>query len=173
MRGLDAKQRGDQRIYVLARVVKSERRANRAFDTHTSQDRLCAMMAGANRDAFLAQGCAHLFGANIVENERQNSRLLARRTDQAQTRYREKGCGSVIQQLVLVGGNAFNSDLLNIVERGTKSGCVGLTLFTRYVPASTGTQDKNVTNQRGVICSIIGTVLVTFASWRACCSLSV
>src|ERR1700755_226790 len=49
----------------------------------------------------------------------------------------------------------------------------GTTLFTRYVPASTGTHCRKLTSHRGVIACIIGTVLVTVASWRACCSFNV
>src|SRR5258707_24635 len=49
----------------------------------------------------------------------------------------------------------------------TTASLPSFTLFTRYVPASSGVQGRRLTSQRGVTPPQIGGVFVVLASWRA------
>ena len=83
------------------------------------------MVSGAHRDAFLVERGANVFGANVVEHERQDASFFASRSDQPQTGDREQSRRRVDQELVLVGGDALDPDLRDIVERRAESNSVG------------------------------------------------
>src|SRR5208282_2839177 len=67
----------------------------------------------------------HILGANVVENEGHHARLFARGSDQPQTGDREESRSRISQQFMLVGGDAFHSDLFYIVERRAQPHGIG------------------------------------------------
>src|SRR3984957_3630409 len=83
--GGDPPERHDQPINVSARIVKGQRRPHRALHSETPQDRLGAVMSGAHGYALLIERSADVFGPVAVQNEREHSRLLGRRSYELQS----------------------------------------------------------------------------------------
>ena len=82
--GLYAQQRYNERVNILAGVVERQGRAHRGLKPEPAQNRLGAVMSRADRNSFLIEGLAHVFGAEAVENEREHARFLARGPDEMQ-----------------------------------------------------------------------------------------
>src|SRR6266511_2958786 len=110
--GLDAPQRSDERVDVLAGVVERERWADNGLDAEAAQDRLGAVVARAHGDALLVERGADVLGAEAVEDERHDARLLARGADEAQAGDGEEPRGRVFEERVLVGGRGLDADRL-------------------------------------------------------------
>ena len=75
---LNAQQRGDERVDVLAGVVEARATGAPCLQAEPAQDRLGAMVAGAHGDALPVERLADILGADAVEHERENAGLLAR-----------------------------------------------------------------------------------------------
>lgn len=73
---MDTEQGGGQGIDIGTGVIGSERSANGAFETEAAMDRLGAMMAGADGDAFAIEKVAEFLGADTVEDEGEHAGLL-------------------------------------------------------------------------------------------------
>ena len=86
--GLNAEQCGDQGVDVFAGVVERQRWADRGLEAEPAQDGLGAVVPGADRDSFLVERLADVLGAETVEDEGEDTRLLARGADQIAGRER-------------------------------------------------------------------------------------
>ena len=67
---------GDERVRLFARVVEAERRAARGGHVEAHHQRLRAVMAGADGDAFLVEDRADVVRMHAFEHERDHRRLL-------------------------------------------------------------------------------------------------
>ena len=94
---LKTQQSNDQCIDVFTSIVEGQRWPDGALHSHTAQDRLRTVVAGAHRDALLIKRNSNILGANVIENERHHASLLACCPDQPQTGYREQFSCAVIQ----------------------------------------------------------------------------
>src|ERR1700685_3041772 len=63
--------------------------------------------------------------SSLIEDERHHACLLARRSDQAQAGHREQFRRTVIQQLMLVGGDIFHPDSAHVIDRSSESNGIG------------------------------------------------
>src|SRR5476651_813464 len=70
---LEIPDRADEGVYIFAGVVQRQRRTHGAFDSEAAKNRLGAMMAGTNGDAFLIQRGADIFRAKTIEDERKHA----------------------------------------------------------------------------------------------------
>ena len=70
MKDLDAFfQRRRKNVQLFFRVIESERRARRAGNAEMFHDRLGAVMAGANGDAFPVNQGPYVMGMDAVDHE--------------------------------------------------------------------------------------------------------
>src|SRR5580692_10961402 len=81
---LEPEQCGDKGVNILTGVVKGQRRANRAFNSHATQDGLSTVVAGSHGDTLVVERDSNIFRANVIENERHHTSLLACCSDQPQ-----------------------------------------------------------------------------------------
>ena len=97
------------------------------LDAEAAQDRLRAMVAGAHGDALLVERRADVFGAEAVEHERDDARLLRGRADRGAGRGRVAATSvAVAQQLVLVAARRCSMPIaIHVVERGAEAHGVG------------------------------------------------
>ena len=86
------------------------------------------MVAGADGYALGVQDGADVVGVDVFYDEGQYTSLARRSADDAQAADGLQGLGAVLQQFVLVGGEGFVADGLDVVHRRAKadgSGDVG------------------------------------------------
>src|ERR1700685_1859830 len=95
---LKAVQSRHERVDVLFRVVRRERRADGALETEATEDRLRAVMSRTHRDAFAIEELAHFFGALTVEHERNHARFFRRVADDAKTANVDEALFGVLAQ---------------------------------------------------------------------------
>lgn len=76
----NAIRRSNERVDVLAGVVRSERCAHRALESVPSENWLRAAISGANGDALLMERRAEILGAYAREHERDDAMFFARRS---------------------------------------------------------------------------------------------
>ncbi len=69
----DTPNRLDEGLNVFGCVVERERGPDRAFDPKPAQDRLGAMMACPDRDAFAVKRFADVLGAALIDEERNDA----------------------------------------------------------------------------------------------------
>ena len=98
----DAVQRAPERVDVLAGVVHRQRGTRGGGHAKAIHDRLRAMMAGTDGNAFAIDDGADVVRVYAVEHERHDARLAARRADQRTPGITAHDVGGVGQQLLLV-----------------------------------------------------------------------
>ncbi len=103
------------------RVVEAERGAHRGRNAVARHHRLGAVVAGADRDALRVEDGADVVGVDAVHDEGQHRGLALRRADQAHPGDGEDRLGGCLQELCLVGGDALEAELVEVVERGGKT----------------------------------------------------
>src|SRR4051794_36096183 len=103
-------ERGGERVEVLDRIVRGERRPHRRLVTEASKDRLGAVVTGADGDAFPVEHSTDLFRLLAVEDEGDHAGLLARRADELQAWNRSWTLEPIGQKIVLVPLHAFDAD---------------------------------------------------------------
>ena len=86
---------------VFRRVVHRERRARRGRDAEAIHDRLRAVMAGANRDAFAIDDRADVVRMDAVHHERHDARLAPRRADDADAGHRSSALRRAVERAPL------------------------------------------------------------------------
>ena len=79
---LKTEQSGNQCVHVIDSVVEGQRRSYRGFKTESTVRGLRAMMAGANRNAFLIERLTNVLRAPLVENKGKDTCLLLGGSDQ-------------------------------------------------------------------------------------------
>src|ERR1700728_672972 len=114
-----------QRIDLFAGVVKSERCADGALEAEAAMNRLCAMMAGANGDAFPIERGADVFRAKPIEHEGKEASLFFCRADDAQAGNSQERLGGVEQQIVFVPRDAGQAEALDVVDGCAQADGVG------------------------------------------------
>jgi hypothetical protein len=98
------------------------------------------MMTRADRDALAIDDRSDVVRVDAVEHERQDARLAARRSDEAETVDGGERLGSVLEQVLLVLANPRKADRLDVVDRHAKRDgpgnirCAGLELVRQVVP---------------------------------------
>lgn len=86
---LDALERSDQGVEILACVVGSEGRAHRRFEAEAAQNRLRAVVPRAHRDPLLIEQSSDFFRLLTVEHEREYTGFFDRSADQGEPRHFE------------------------------------------------------------------------------------
>ena len=110
----DPAHRVDEDVDFVVGVVERERRSDGGFHTHTAQDGLGAVVAGAHGDALGVEGLADFDGVVSGEHEGQHAGLLIGGPDQSHPGDDGQPWGGVFQQGVFVGGDPVDA-LWNMV----------------------------------------------------------
>src|SRR5450631_2090987 len=84
--GLNPAQGGDERVNILIGVVKGERWPHGRLQSKPAQDRLRAMMAGADSNALPVERGADILGSAAIEHEGDHARFFRRRPDDGEAR---------------------------------------------------------------------------------------
>ena len=95
-------------IDLFGRVVQGERGPGRARDAEALHERLAAVVAGADGDAFQVELRADVERRQrrVLDDERHHRRLVRRRADEADAGDFRQPLGAMFQQLLFVGGNS-------------------------------------------------------------------
>jgi len=106
-------------------VVERKRRPHRRFEAIATQRWLCAVMPRPDRDSLAVEHPANLNGVMAVDHERQHAYLLPSRANEPQASDRRQSTGRIMEQVMLVGGDALAPERGHVVEGRAESNGVG------------------------------------------------
>src|SRR5205085_1520249 len=109
--------RRDEAVNFVSRVVEGEGGACGRGHAEVLHDGLRTVVAGAYGDALLVEYRSNVVRVNIVNDEREHARLLARVADYADALYRRDSLGRVAQKLLLVHECGGAVERVEIVDR--------------------------------------------------------
>src|ERR1043166_3918876 len=106
---------------LFPRVVEGEGGARGGRHAEVLHDGLRAVVAGADGDALPVEDCAHVVRVNVVNDEGQYARLLARVADDADALDGGDSFGRVPQKLLLVREGGVAVERVQVVNRRAES----------------------------------------------------
>src|SRR5258707_11380555 len=102
-------------------VVEGKRGPCSSRNAKAIHERLSAMMARTDGDAFAVEDRAQVVGMDAFEDEGQNTGFLLGRADEAQAGYFRDGSSRVFQKLVFVSHDCVPAQAAEIIERSSKA----------------------------------------------------